>query len=85
MAVLPDGDRWEVWANAMRKWSETRDTIAVNKTDLRAAINAIDDWLEANKASYNSAIPQPARSGLTTVQKAMLLMWVVSRRYIAGV
>jgi hypothetical protein len=84
MAVLSDTDRVEVWADLMQKFSADGESIGVTKTDLRAAVNAIDAFLNDNAATINSAIPQPARGALTAPQKAILLMFVVSRRYLSG-
>jgi hypothetical protein len=53
----------------------------VLKASLLDAVGAADDWVEANQASFNAALPAAARNGLTTRQKAMLLMFVVRRRY----
>jgi hypothetical protein len=52
----------------------------VTKADLRAAVDAVDAWCETNAASLNTAIPQPARTQLTTKQKAWLLLHVVRKR-----
>jgi hypothetical protein len=84
MAVLSDGDRKAVWADLMSYWSSVRDGVAVSKADLRAAVDAIDQYLHDNAAAINSAIPQPARANLTTAQKAILLNYVVAKRYIKG-
>lgn len=81
MAVLSNADRQAEWAEFMREISHEREAIAVDKNELRAAVNAIDDWVDANVASFNAAIPQPARSALTAKQKARLLMRVVKRRF----
>lgn len=82
MAVLSDNDRAEVWAQWMR---DNADTVgAMTKSDLRAAANALDDFLNTNATAINNAIPQPARGVLSTSQKARLLMLVIQRRYIAG-
>ena len=78
MAVLADSDRVALWAQWMR---DNTGTISIVKADLRAAVNAIDDWVDANAASFNTAIPQPARANLTVKQKAMLLMYVIKRRF----
>ena len=82
MAVLPDNDRLAVWAQYMRESKDPHG--AVTKADLRAAVNAIDAFLDTNAAAINSAIPQPARGVLTTAQKARMLMFVIQRRYVAG-
>jgi hypothetical protein len=81
MAVLSDNDRAVLWAEAMRLMSDAREPCGITKQDLRAALNAIDAWVDANAGAFNTAIPQPARSSLTTAQKARLLMIVVRRRF----
>lgn len=80
MAVLPNPDRAEVWADYIRQTTG----LAVTKADLRAAVDAVDSWLNTNAASYNTAIPQPARSTLSASQKAKLLMHVVNKRFERG-
>lgn len=40
-----------------------------------------DDYLETNAVAMNSSIPQPARSVLTTPQKAALLAYTAMRRW----
>lgn len=79
MAVLTDEQRREAWAEMMRLGG-----VSIAKADLRAAFDAIDSFLDANAAAIDQAIPQPARSGLTTQQKALLLALVVRRRYDVG-
>jgi hypothetical protein len=81
MAVLSDADRQAIWAKYMARASGRRDDLPLLKADLRAAVDAIDGWVDANATAYNTAIPQPARGALTTKQKAELLLDVVSRRW----
>ena len=81
MAVLGDADRKAVWATWMADKSRERVALPLLKTDLRAAVDAIDAWVDANAASFNSAIPLPARTALTAKQKADLLLYVVKRRF----
>lgn len=81
MAVLSDNDRATLWAALMREISATGQTVSITKPDLRAAVNAADQWADDNAASFNSAIPQPARSALTAQQKARLLLFVIRRRF----
>lgn len=81
MAVLTAAERQAPWAELMRDLSGRGEAVAVTKSDLRAALDAADDWAEANAASFNAAIPQPARAQLTARQKAMLLAWVITRRW----
>ena len=82
MAVLSDSDRIALWKAWQELTSSRKDVFgAFTKTDLRNAINAVDDWVDANTASYNSSIPLPARTELTAKQKAELLVFVVRRRW----
>jgi hypothetical protein len=81
MAILSDNDRAALWAEVMREMSRQGELCSITKTDLRAAVNAVDAWVDSNTTSFNTAIPQPARSALTTAQKARLLMYVVRRRF----
>lgn len=84
MAVLTDNSRIEVWAEAMRRFSDNHETLGLTKADLRAAVDALDTFLNSNATAINTAIPQPARGALTTAQKARLLMLVIQRRYVDG-
>jgi hypothetical protein len=81
MAVLSDGDRVTVWSNFMRA---RFGDLSVTKADLRAAVNGLDDYLNTNATAINTAIPQPARSALSTQQKAALLQFVVAQRYLVS-
>lgn len=79
MAVLTEEQRKEAWAEMMRLGG-----VSITKADLRAAFDAIDDWFDNNAATLNSVLPQPARSSLTTPQKALLLSLVIRKRYDVG-
>lgn len=79
MAALSDNDRAALHAEFMR----ARDNVlglGITKAELRAAVNAADDWADANAAAFNTAIPQPARSGMTTKHKTLLLSYVILKR-----
>jgi hypothetical protein len=80
MAVLSGNDRALVTAEAMRAGSATREACTITKPDLRAAVDAIDTWIDANAAAFNAAIPQPARAALSARQKADLFYRVALRR-----
>lgn len=78
MAVLSDAKRAEACAELQR----TPDCPGtITKAQLRAAIDALDDYMDANAAAMNNALPVAARTGLTTKQKARLLAFVVLTRY----
>lgn len=63
---------------------EETGACTILKADVRAAFNALDTFFNSNAATINSALPQPARSSLTTEQKARLLMAVIRKRYLHG-
>jgi len=85
MAVLPEADRADVWARLMEDASQRGDGVPnMTKVDWRSVINAVDDWVNANAVNYNAALPQPFRTNATAAQKALVLMWVVQRRYLRG-
>lgn len=77
MVLLPDQDRERIWRWFMRRNS---DPCSYTKTDLRAAVNAVDVWVESNSAAFNTALPQPFRGQATADQKTLLLCWVAMRR-----
>lgn len=81
MALLNVEDRKALWAEFMSDASHNREVLALSKHELRDALDAVDQWIEDNRASYNQAIPQPARSALTAIQKVRLLFCVIRRRW----
>jgi hypothetical protein len=82
MAALSNNDRAQLDAEFQRVAENIQD-LGVTKAELRAAVDAVDDWADANASAFNTAIPQPARGAMTTRQKTMLLMYVILKR--AGV
>jgi hypothetical protein len=75
--ALSTPERVKVWAHAMRG----PDGIGVvSKPDLQAAVNAVDDWVDDNQSSYNTALPTAFRDAASTNQKYFLMMWVLMRR-----
>lgn len=83
MAVLIDQDRFDLMAQLMRD-AAFISASGVTKADLRATVDAIDSYLNTNASAINSAIPQPARANLSIPIKALLLMYVVQKRYLKG-
>lgn len=77
MTLLPQQDRTRTGAQWMRL--NTSPT-AFSKSDLSAAINAIDQWVEDNTISFNSSLPIPFRTSATVSQKANLLAFILMRR-----
>lgn len=82
MAKLDGPTRKAAWADFMRTLSAERSqTGTLLKDDLGAAIDATDDWIDANAASYNAALPIAARSVLSAAQKARLFSHVALKRF----
>ncbi len=81
MAALSEGDRQTLWKKFMRDFSGRFEPVGLSKSAVRVAIDAADDWVEANAAGFNSALPAAAQSGLNAAQKSRLLTFVVNRRW----
>ena len=79
MAVLSATDRDRVKRYFMRQ-GDLLGTVAFNKAELAAAVDATDDWIEANTASYNAALPAAFRTKASLLQKTLLFCWVALRR-----
>ena len=80
MAALNEEDRQRVWRTFMR---ENKSATPFLKTALRAAVDATDEWIEANQAAYNAALPSGAQSFRTLAtleQKTWLFCYVAMRR-----
>jgi len=82
---MSDNDRSIVWAELMETISQEREPVNLLKADLRNVINAVDAWVSDNAISFNSSLPLPARSVLTSAQKARILSMVLKRRFLTGV
>ncbi len=81
MAILTDADRTELKNKWARRLSRDRELFSLSSLDTKAAVDAADDWVEANQAAYNTALPVAARNNLTAKQKAELLMFVIDKRF----
>jgi hypothetical protein len=53
------------------------------KPHLLAVIDAVDDWIEANSASFNAALPQPFR-GEASPQDKLRVFHLVARARFGG-
>jgi hypothetical protein len=79
VAALSDADR-ALLAAEMQRNADCPG--GVSKAQLRAVVNAIDDWWDATgSVDGNAAIPQPQRGVMTTKQKARVFMEYLRRRY----
>jgi len=80
MANLPTDDRVRVWRGLNRATLLFGGVPGVVKSDLQAAVNATDDWIEANQASYNAALPATFRVNASAAQKTLLFCAVALAR-----
>jgi hypothetical protein len=86
MAELSTADRQRVWRALMRYWSSLSEAVGdVSKSDLQAAVNAADTWIENNQSNYNTALPDAARNNLTATQKTLMFCCVALMRVDPGV
>lgn len=81
MAELSPSERNELAAEVMRAHSDLRREYGLSKADIRGVIDAIDTWADTNQASFNQAIPNPARSVLTVAEKLDIFRRVVRARF----
>lgn len=77
MAVLDPTNRARTAAQWLRR---NTDPCAFTKTDLRAAVDAADTWVDGNATAYNNALPAAFRTNATPTQKTLLLCYVAMRR-----
>jgi hypothetical protein len=68
----------------MQELSRDGETVTITKPELRAAVDAIDQFFHDNAAAINNTLPQPARANLTTAQKSRLLRIILKYRYDNG-
>ena len=81
MAVISDADRVVVWEDALKNASVLDPFVGLLKADIRAAVDAVDGWVNDNAVSFNRALPLTARTALTVKQKARLLALVITKRF----
>jgi len=82
MAILSDNDRAAINQLFQSEASAVREPLpGMTKHDLRNAVNATDQWIEDNKASYAAALPAVVRTNLTARQMARLFFRVANRKW----
>jgi hypothetical protein len=77
MPLLSESDRQRTHGQWMR---DNAEPTGLSKASIRAALDATDDWIQANDASFNAALPQPFRGAATAAQKTLLFCYVAMRR-----
>ena len=82
MALLTDIQRRSLWAQFMSDVSARKEAFGnLLKADIRAAVDAIDQWVEDNQSSFNSAIPLTARTELSAKQKVEIFKLILDKRF----
>lgn len=82
MAALTTPDRENIWAQFQRSNADPFGTL--EKLDILAAVDALDDYLETNKGAIMATVPEPAQSGLSGLQIARLLTAIMDKRFKTG-
>ena len=78
--ALTTEDRQKVSNGLQRAWSQTWEAVGISSDELLAAVVATDTWIENNQTSYNTALPDAARTNLTATQKTVLFCAVALAR-----
>lgn len=81
MAQLTEVERRQIWRGLMRYWSGQQVGCPFMKADLKAAVDALDVFLNNNAVVINNTLPEPFKTVASIEQKAVLLAGVVLRRY----
>ena len=81
MATLTEEERKKIWRGLMRYWSSDWTLMSgFNKSELMDAVDATDDWIDSNQVSFNTALPEPAKSNLSQAQKTLMFCAVALAR-----
>lgn len=81
MAAMSNADRITAARNwVQRIFVEAGQTANMDGPAIKAAVDAVDDWVDANQTSFNTALPEPFKSTANLAQKSLLLAYVVMRR-----
>jgi hypothetical protein len=85
MPVMNQSERTAIGALFQSDVSQAREGFgALVKADIHAAAAAVDDWIVANTASFNAALPTAFRTTATPAQKTRLFVAVLTRRHQTG-
>lgn len=77
MALLSSNERFRVTAQWMR---ENKEICSFTEAELRAAVDATDQWIEDNTAAFVAALPVGYRTKSSATQKTLLFVFVLMRR-----
>jgi len=81
MAVLTRLERKKIASPWVRKViTELGQSKTLTGTDIRAAVQATEDWIEANQASYVAALPEPFKANTDARAKTLLFLYTAMKR-----
>ncbi|MFD9949711.1 hypothetical protein ACFWYW_55505 [Nonomuraea sp. NPDC059023] len=77
MALLDETNRVRTFAQWMRT---NLENCGFTKAQLRAALDATDQWIEDKQVEFNQALPAAFRTNASLAQKTLLFCFVAMRR-----
>ncbi|KKL98195.1 hypothetical protein LCGC14_1826850 [marine sediment metagenome] len=81
MAVLTRAERKKIASPWVRKIiTELGQSKNLTVTDLEAAVQATEDWIEANQASYVAILPEPFKTNTDASAKILLFVYTAMKR-----
>lgn len=81
MAALTEEQRQDAMRQLVRKmFVEANETAQLTTTEVLAMVGGLDDFIEANAAAINTAIPAGVRAKATLAQKALAVAYVAMKR-----
>jgi hypothetical protein len=81
MAAMSNGERAAAAREFIRKaFQDLGETATMDTAAIKAALDATDDWVDANAASYNSALPAAFKNTATAAQKNLLFAYCCMKR-----
>ena len=84
MAIMQTADRRAAFVDFVEEIKKRDNPFNLSKADTQAAVDAADQWASDNALAFNSALPVAARTTLSAAEKALLLAFVVLKRYRVG-
>lgn len=82
MATLSENSREQISVIIQSEISsESLSVGSMTSSDIRAAVDATDDWQNSNAASFNIALPSAAQSNLSPTLKNRLFNLVAKNRW----
>lgn len=78
--LLTSEQRMEVLARYVMYKRAKDEDIALGVSDLGAAVDAMDDWLEAVKEMLNNSSSEAGNSLISYKDKLLLMTWIIQTR-----